>query len=50
MTAVFWTPQASDDLAAVYAYIAQDSEHYALLTVRELIGAPGHLAQSIQFF
>ena len=45
MTAVFWTPQASDDLAAVYAYIAQDSEHYALLTVRELIGAPGHLAQ-----
>jgi plasmid stabilization system protein ParE len=45
VTTIVWTNQAADDLAAIYAYIAQDSEHYALLTVRELIAAPERLAQ-----
>lgn len=45
MTALSWTIQASDDLAAIYAFIAQNSEHYALLTVRALIAAPEHLMQ-----
>lgn len=43
MTRLHWTPQASDDLAAIFAYIAKDSEHYAQLTVRELIAAVGPL-------
>jgi plasmid stabilization system protein ParE len=38
-----WTPQASDDLAAIFAYIAKSSAHYAQLTVRELIAAVGPL-------
>ena len=45
MTSVYWTPQAGDDLAAIFAYIAPDSEHYASLTVRELIAATGRLRQ-----
>ena len=44
MTFLRWTLQAADDLAAIYAYVAQDSEHYALLTVRALIAAPARLA------
>ncbi len=45
MTRVRWTPQAGDDLGAIFAYIAQDSEHYAWLTVRALIAATGRLRQ-----
>ena len=45
MTTVQWTVPAGDDLAAIFAFIAQDSEHYAWLTVRQLIGAVGHLRQ-----
>jgi plasmid stabilization system protein ParE len=45
VTAVYWSPQSGDDLAAIYAYIAVDSEHYALLTVRELIAATGRLRE-----
>jgi len=45
VTTVQWTAQAGDDLAAIFAYIAQDSEHYAALTVRQLIAAVGHLRQ-----
>ena len=44
MTAVRWTPQAADDLAAIVAYIGQDSPHYARLTVRELIAATAQLS------
>ena len=43
MTFVHWTPQAADDLATTFAYIAQDSEHYARLTIRELIAATAQL-------
>ena len=43
MTSVLWTTQASEDLAAIFAYIAQDSEHYARLTIRELIAATARL-------
>ena len=43
MTPVYWTAQASEDLAAIFAYVAQDSDHYARLTVRELIAATSRL-------
>lgn len=45
MTPVSWTPQAGDDLGAIFAYIVQDSEQYAWLTVRALISAAGRLHQ-----
>jgi len=45
VTSVRWTVQAGDDLTAIFAYIAQDSERYAGLTVRSLIAATGHLHQ-----
>lgn len=43
MTRLNWTTEASDDLAAIFAYIAQDSEHYARLTIRELIAEAARL-------
>ena len=43
MTTVVWSLQAQDDLAAIRAYIARDSEHYAQLTVDRLVNAPDQL-------
>ena len=45
MTVLHWTPQAGEDLGAIFAYIAQDSEHYAWLTVRSVIEATGRLRE-----
>ena len=45
MTAVRWTPQAADDLQAIYDFIARDSPHYAQLTVEDLLAATDRLAQ-----
>ncbi len=39
MGEIRWTPQAADDLEAIAAYIALDSEHYASLFVIDLIAA-----------
>lgn len=39
MTRLLWSRQAQDDLAAIRAYIAHDSEHYAQVTVDRLIAA-----------
>ncbi len=45
MTQLYWAPQAGEDLAAVFAYITQDSEQYAWLTVREIVAATGRLRE-----
>lgn len=44
MRAILWTEQAQFDLAAIHAFISQDSQHYASVTVRQLIAAVDQLA------
>lgn len=39
MILVRWTPQAADDLQAIYNFIARDSPHYAQLTVEDILAA-----------
>ena len=39
MAEIRWTPQAADDLEALAAYIALDSEHYACLFVIDIISS-----------
>jgi addiction module RelE/StbE family toxin len=39
VTEIRWTPQAADDLQAIYDYIARDSPHYAQLTVEKILSA-----------
>lgn len=36
---IHWTERAQDDLAAIHAFIEADSTHYAVVTVRRLLGA-----------
>lgn len=45
MTEVRWTPQAADDLQAIYDFIARDSPHYAQLTVEDILSAIDRLEQ-----
>ncbi len=45
MTVVRWTPQAADDLQAIYDFIARDSQHYAQLTVEDILAAIDRLGQ-----
>lgn len=45
MTAVRWTPQAADDLQAIYDFIARDSRHYAQLVVEDILAAIDRLQQ-----
>ena len=45
MTVVRWTPQAADDLQAIYDFIARDSPHYAQLTVEDILAAIDRLGQ-----
>jgi plasmid stabilization system protein ParE len=40
---VSWTKQASSDLAAIRAFINQDSPHYASIVVAQLIAATDRL-------
>jgi len=42
---VRWTPQAADDLQAIYDFIARDSPHYAQLTVETILAAIDRLQQ-----
>jgi addiction module RelE/StbE family toxin len=42
---VRWTPQAEDDLQAIYDFIARDSEHYAKLVVEKLLAAVDTIEQ-----
>lgn len=39
MIIVRWTPQAADDLQAIYDFIARDSSYYAQLTVENIISS-----------
>ena len=43
MREVFWTEQAVSDLAAIRAFISQDSPQYASVVVTQLIGATDRL-------
>lgn len=47
MTKVRWTPQASDDLQAIYDFIARDSPHYAQLTVERILASIDLLESSL---
>ena len=39
MTEVRWTPQAADDLQAIYDFIGRDSPHYAQVIVENILAA-----------
>jgi len=39
VTEVRWTPQAADDLQAIYDFIGRDSPHYAQVVVEDLLAA-----------
>ena len=43
MRAVLWTKQAQADLAAIHAFISQDSPHYAAVIIARLIAATDRL-------
>lgn len=45
MTRVRWTPQAAEDLQAIYDFIARDSPHYAQLTVEDILAAIDRLKE-----
>lgn len=44
MTTILWTEQARSDLAAIHAFITQDSPKYAALVVRQLIASIDQIA------
>lgn len=39
MTEVRWTPEAADDLQAIYDFIGRDSPHYAQVVVEDILAA-----------
>ncbi len=43
MTRVIWTLQAVEDVEAIRAYVARDSERYAALLVERLVAAVSRL-------
>ena len=45
MTEVLWAPQAIDDIAAIRAFIAQDSPAYAKLIAERLVSAVERLRE-----
>jgi len=45
VTAVRWTPQAADDLQAIYDFIARYSPHYAQFTVEDILAVIDRLEQ-----
>lgn len=45
MAQVRWTPNAADDLEAIAAFIALDSNHYASLFVLDVLTAVERLAE-----
>jgi toxin ParE1/3/4 len=45
VTPIRWTPQAADDLQAIYDFIARDSTYYAQLTVEGILAATDLLEQ-----
>ncbi len=45
MIVVRWTPQAEDDLQAIYDFIARDSQHYAKLVIEKILYAVDTIEQ-----
>jgi addiction module RelE/StbE family toxin len=45
VTVVRWTPQAEDDLQAIYDFIARDSEYYAKLVADKILAAVDTIEQ-----
>jgi toxin ParE1/3/4 len=45
VTTVSWTERAQDDLAAIQAFVSQDSPHAARVVVRRLIAAAARLRE-----
>jgi plasmid stabilization system protein ParE len=45
VTRVRWTPQAAEDLQAIYDFIARDSPHYAQLTAEKILATIDLLEQ-----
>ncbi|MDX6445311.1 MAG: toxin ParE1/3/4 [Blastocatellia bacterium] len=45
MIQVRWTPQAAEDLQAIYDFIARDSTVYAQLTVEDILSAIDRLTR-----
>lgn len=45
MRAVFWTERAENDLAAIHAFIARNSPHFATIVVRRLLAGVRHASQ-----
>jgi addiction module RelE/StbE family toxin len=45
MIVVRWTPQAEDDLQAIYDFIARDSQHYAQLVINKILNAVDTIEQ-----
>jgi len=43
VTRVIWTRQAAEDVEAIKAYVARDSERYASLLAERLVAAVGRL-------
>jgi len=43
VTRVIWTRQAVEDVQAIQAYVARDSERYASLLTERLVAAVGRL-------
>jgi len=43
VTRVVWTRQAAEDVEAIKAYVARDSERYASLLAERLVAAVGRL-------
>jgi plasmid stabilization system protein ParE len=43
VTKIRWTPQAADDLQAIFDFIARDSPYYAQVTVEGILAAIDHL-------
>jgi addiction module RelE/StbE family toxin len=43
VTRIVWAPQAIEDAAAIRAYVARDSAHYAELVVERIVAAVARL-------
>jgi plasmid stabilization system protein ParE len=43
VTRIIWTRQAAEDVEAIKAYVARDSERYASLLAERLVAAVGRL-------
>jgi len=45
VTSIRWTPQAADDLSAIYDFISRDSETYARIVTERILDSIDQLEQ-----